>query len=91
MNNEILEALKNFVSEVSSFANNVAYYAENEEQRGHARDVESAADYLVELLESGLTMRTVDVCPVCNGTRQDPAYSHIPVNCPACQGTGIRN
>jgi hypothetical protein len=32
-----------------------------------------------------------DVCPVCRGTRQDPAYSEIPVNCPACGGTGKRN
>lgn len=91
MNNEILEALKNFVSEVSSFANNVAYYAENEEQRDHAKDMESAADRLVELLESGLTRRAPDACPACRGTRQDPAFKSLHVDCPACKGTGIRN
>ncbi len=30
-------------------------------------------------------------CPVCKGTRQDPAYSEIPVKCPNCNGSGTVN
>ncbi len=32
--------------------------------------------------------RKVEVCPVCHGTRQDPAYSQIPVKCRQCNGIG---
>ena len=35
-------------------------------------------------------LRAADVCPVCEGKRQDPAFSQIPVKCPACNGTGQR-
>lgn len=32
--------------------------------------------------------KEVKVCPVCRGTRQDPAYLQISVVCHSCNGTG---
>jgi phage FluMu protein Com len=42
------------------------------------------------LEELDLSNFVADVCPVCDGKRQDPAFSQIPVKCPACNGTGLR-
>jgi ferredoxin-thioredoxin reductase catalytic subunit len=50
---------------------------------------EEAVDVVVEILMENNVQRGVDVCPVCRGTRQDPAYSQLPANCPACGGTGV--
>ena len=47
-----------------------------------------ACEEVLRLRNIEESIREVKVCPVCCGTRQDPAYSQIPVVCSSCNGIG---